>query len=596
MDRCSEKVNFICRVCLNIFYSEIKYNDHMNYCKIRKPQRLMPSNEKYFIFNKLQNCMLNNFIIYSDFECIIKNNEHEFISGGYLVKCRNNKFSKPVQIFNDSDDYCENLKNELKYIEKINDKLLNYKIDVKKFDKEKFDNTTHCEYCNYKFDKDYNGRKIELYERVDKNKLKYIIDNYKFNEETENTLKLYYESLNKKGQKKVIYNQSKDDKNRYYGGICLTSIKRKVRNSTMPDNILDIDMENSHPRILLYSCKKHNIDCKNLIEYINNREHFLNEISNNRKESKSLILQILNGGFKNKYSDNENANKFLKDFELEIKNIQNKIYEIDNRFDDKTIFNYKGKSLPRILLELENKVLQVMIDFFKFKKIQIFTLEYDGLKIIVKPDNKYFSIQQLEYIIFLKTEINIKLEIKEIKDEFLEYKTNVSIDNLPKNKIICKNNKVIHHDHCLPEDNILGYICQNCNLRIKNKKEIPIIFHNGMNYDDSFNKEYKMDDDGEAHEIKSNYSLRAIDSYNLIMGSLNNLSSNLNNKYKYETKKEFIDNFEIINKKMNFPYEWINEDNLNNKELPEIKDFYSSLKLESISEKEYEQTKEIYVF
>ena len=33
---------------------------------------------------------------------------------------------------------------------------------------------------------------------------------------------------------------------------------------------------------------------------------------------------MLNGGFKNKYSDNKNVNKFLKDFELEIKNIQNK--------------------------------------------------------------------------------------------------------------------------------------------------------------------------------------------------------------------------------------------------------------------------------
>ena len=45
-NRCSEKDNFICRICLDIFYSEIKYNDHMNYCKTRKPQRLMPSNEK----------------------------------------------------------------------------------------------------------------------------------------------------------------------------------------------------------------------------------------------------------------------------------------------------------------------------------------------------------------------------------------------------------------------------------------------------------------------------------------------------------------------------------------------------------------------
>ena len=328
---------------------------------------------------------------------------------------------------------------------------------------------------------------------------------------------------------------------------------------------------------------------------------------------------MINGGFKNKYSDNDDVNKDLKDFELDIKNIQNEFYEMDNRFDDKTIFNYKGKSLSRIILELENKILQVMTDFFKSKNIQIFTLEYDCLKIINNPDNKCFSVNQLEYTIFLKTEIKMKLAIKEIKDEFPEYKTDVNTDNLPKNEIICMNNKVIHHDHCLPEDDILGYICQNCNLQIKNKKEIPIIFHNGMSYDNSILlngiskfkpiincigitsekfksiefkfKEYEMNDDGEPHEIKSNYSLRVIDSYYLIMGSLNNLSSNLNNEYRYETKKEFKDNFEIINKKMNFPYEWINEDNLNNKELPEIKDFYSSLKLESISEKEYEQTK-----
>ena len=103
-------------------------------------------------------------------------------------------------------------------------------------------------------------------------------------------------------------------------------------------------MENSHPIILLYLCKKHNINSKNLIEYINNREYFLNKISDNRKEAKTLILQMINGGFKNKYNNDKDINKFLKHFELEIRNIQNKFYKIDNRFDDKTIFNYKGKS------------------------------------------------------------------------------------------------------------------------------------------------------------------------------------------------------------------------------------------------------------
>ena len=35
------------RNCLNIFYSEIKYKDHIEYCKFRKPKKLMPSSKKY---------------------------------------------------------------------------------------------------------------------------------------------------------------------------------------------------------------------------------------------------------------------------------------------------------------------------------------------------------------------------------------------------------------------------------------------------------------------------------------------------------------------------------------------------------------------
>ena len=67
--------------------------------------------------------------------------------------------------------------------------------------------------------------------------------------------------------------------------------------------------------------------------------------------------------------------------------------------------------------------------------------------------------------------------------------------------------------------------------------------------------------------------MKVIDSLNFLIGSLDTLSTNLDNKYEYESKKEFKDKFELINKKMNFPYEWINEDNLNNKELPKLKIF-----------------------
>ena len=51
---------------------------------------------------------------------------------------------------------------------------------MKTFDQEKFNNTKQCEYCDYKFYKEYDDRIITLHERVDRNKLKYIIDNYTF--------------------------------------------------------------------------------------------------------------------------------------------------------------------------------------------------------------------------------------------------------------------------------------------------------------------------------------------------------------------------------------------------------------------------------
>ena len=81
-----------CRNCLNVFYSEIKYKDHIEYCKFRKPKKLMPSFKKYMKLENLKNFILNNWIIHSDFECTIDpiTKERSFIAGGYYLECRNN--------------------------------------------------------------------------------------------------------------------------------------------------------------------------------------------------------------------------------------------------------------------------------------------------------------------------------------------------------------------------------------------------------------------------------------------------------------------------------------------------------------------------
>ena len=63
---------------------------------------------------------------------------------------------------------------------------------------------------------------------------------------------------------------------------------------------------------------------------------------------------------------------------------------------------------------------------------------------------------------------------------------------------------------------------------------------------------------------------------------------------KIITKKHFPHNFELLKCKTAFPYEWLNENNIYDKELPSINKFYSSLKLQNISQKEYDKTIDIY--
>ena len=119
------------RNCLNVFYSEIKYKDHIEYCKFRKAKKLMPSFKKYIKFENLKNSILNNWVIHSDFECIIDptTKDHSFISGGYYLECRNNKFSKSVQTFYNLKEYTISLVKELIYINGIESNYLQNEID-----------------------------------------------------------------------------------------------------------------------------------------------------------------------------------------------------------------------------------------------------------------------------------------------------------------------------------------------------------------------------------------------------------------------------------------------------------------------------------
>ena len=138
-----------CRNCLNSFYSIEKYNFHIEYCKNRKPKKLLPSFKKYMYFENLKNCIKINWIVHSDFECVIDpiTKEHSF-----------EKYSKYIRSFYDLEEYAKCLYNELKYIGEIEENHLQNPIDYSNFNEKEFDNTLKCKYCDCDFNHPYNDR------------------------------------------------------------------------------------------------------------------------------------------------------------------------------------------------------------------------------------------------------------------------------------------------------------------------------------------------------------------------------------------------------------------------------------------------------
>ena len=326
---------------------------------------------------------------------------------------------------------------------------------------------------------------------------------------------------------------------------------------------------------------------------------------------KELFLTILNGGFKKIYSQDIEVNNYLKLFENEIIKIQNYFYLRDKRFFEKG-FNFMGKNLSRIILLKENEILQTMINHFVSKRVNIFTLEYDGLKIYTDNKSKHFSINDLEKIILEKTKINMKLSFKNVDDMFPELGIRCNTDNIKNENIIENKLKVIHHDHAFEKNNILSFICRECNLQIKNNYKIPLYFFNGSKYDniiilksltEIYKDEITISCIGNSSEQfksiefkfkKMKYSFKLLDISNFIKGSLSELSEKLSDEHKIITKRHFSNNFELLKQKAHFPYEWLTEKNIYNKILPPIEDFYSSLKLQNINQEQYDETLRIY--
>ena len=153
--------------------------------------------------------------------------------------------------------------------------------------------------------------------------------------------------------------------------------------------------------------------------------------------------------------------------------------------------------------------------------------------------------------------INMKLSFKNKEDHFPEFGIRVSTDNIKNENIIENKIKVVHHDHGFENNNILGFICIEYNLQIKNDKSIPIYFFNGLKYDntilskslcDIYKDEMTLNCIGNScesfkmidFEFKNmKLSFKLLDISNFVKGSLSELSKNILKKIKLLRKSIF---------------------------------------------------------
>ena len=91
------------------------------------------------------------------------------------------------------------------------------------------------------------------------------------------------------------------------------------------------------------------------------------------------------------------------------------------------------------------------------------------------------------------------------------------------------------------------------------------------------------------------YNIKIIDSLSFLQAKLEDLTKDLEDDLKIVTKNHFKDKFKFVNKKLeNFPYMYVNPNNLDEEFLPKKKYFNNILTMKKITKKQYKEVKLFY--
>ena len=303
--------------------------------------------------------------------------------------------------------------------------------------------------------------------------------------------------------------------------------------------------------------------------------------------------------FKNFKNINECPVRIYADFEsLKDVSLQFKSKNEKTNFTDGHIgASFKILVVSDIPISLPNKQVD---DYYTYQSI------YKGLD---ANDEFVKQIQMIENILIQ--------DMKAAQEQHKDFRTMIiTPEQLEQHKAIdecwiCKtqfnfkNFKVKHHNHFTGKYH--SSICSNCNIQIKDSIKIPVFFHN-LNYDKNifFKSLYNYEnieqinilpDNEESYKCFTIGRLHFLDSFKFMSSSLDNLIKNIPDDNKLFLKSLAADDtqFQLMNKKGYFPYEWF--DSIDKLKLPitdlKKEDFNNRLKLEALSDNEWDYIQQL---
>ena len=271
-------------------------------------------------------------------------------------------------------------------------------------------------------------------ETVDLNLLKQLINCNLLTREERRMLKRYTSLKDESDKFTVSYEQKLENIGRFFAlhGLSLQSFSKKIRHTLVHKSHIDIDIVNCHPVLLLQYCKKQNIKCKYLTEYVKNRDTILTNMMGayhtQRKIIKELFISVMYLGKVDTYLHRHNLNcdpnadvSFIHLFSKEMNDISKIIVE-RNPTLYKTMIDFPkpnkdpaSRTMSYLLAIVENNIIQHASDFLTKKDFNVETLCFDGL-LVLKKDIPKNLLDNMSSYCKKNTKYDVDFDFKEMNE------------------------------------------------------------------------------------------------------------------------------------------------------------------------------------